>query len=228
MDQLRGEIAIDPADAIVVQGQTGPAELFEHVQQCFALPEGPEKHGHGADIEGLRAEPKEVPDDALHLGHEGPDVFSSDRHRDLEEFFYGPHVRVVVGHGTNIVEPVRVWDDLHVGQTLGQFFDTSMEVAEVRCGLHNPFAVQHKHDPQHAMGTRMLGPHVQEQFLFPLGTGYARLGAKGVFLLLGDFALGGVERGLVQSRDEVELAAPAAPFGGEVFSQRVSLGIILR
>ena len=142
MDQLGGEVAIDTADAIVVEGQAGPAELFEHVQQCFTLPEGPEKYGHGPDIERLRAKPEEVPDDALHLSHEGPDIFSPDRHLDPEEFFHRTHVGVVVGHGTDIVEPVRVRDDLHIGQTLGQFFDTPMQVAEVWRGLHNPFAVQ--------------------------------------------------------------------------------------
>src|SRR6185503_4380106 len=55
-----------------------------------------------------------------------------------------------------------------------------------------------------------------------------RVGAKGVSLLLGDFALRDIARGFVESRNEVELAAPAAPFGREVFSQRISLGIILR
>ena len=119
LDQLGCKIAIDAADAIVVQGQTGAAELFEHVQQYFALPEGPEEHGHGADIEGLRAEPKEMPDDTLHLGHDGSDVLGTDRHRDLEEFFHGTHVRVVIGHGTDVVEPVRVRDHLHVGEPLG-------------------------------------------------------------------------------------------------------------
>ncbi len=90
---------------------------------------------------------------------------------DLEEFFHGAHVRVIVGHGADIVEPVRVRDDLHIGQALGQFFDASMQVAEVRRGFHNPFAVQHEHDTQHAVGARMLRSHVQQQFLFPLGTG---------------------------------------------------------
>src|SRR6478672_4053992 len=74
----------------------------------------------------------------------------------------------------------------------------------------------------------MLRSHVQKQFLFALGTRYAKLGAKGVFLLVGDFALNNVERWLVQSRDEIELAAPATAFSWEILSQRVPLGIILR
>src|SRR4029079_19062388 len=99
-----------------------------------------------------------------------------------------------------------------------------MQIAEVWRGFHNPFTVQHKHDTQHAVGARMLWSHVQQQFLFPLGTGYARVGAKGVSLLLGDFTLRNVARAFVEARNEVELAAPAAPFGREVFSQRISLG----
>src|SRR4029079_19821348 len=98
-----------------------------------------------------------------------------------------------------------------------------MQIAEVWSSFHNPFAVQHKHDTQHAMGAWMLWPHVQQQFFFPLGTGHARVGAKGVSLLLGDFALRDIARGFVESRNEVELAAPAAPFGREGFSQRLSL-----
>ena len=167
--QIGREIAVDAADAIVIQGQAGPAELFEHIQQCLALPECPEEHRHRADIEGLRSQPKEVADDALHLRDDRPDILRPFRHRDVEEFFDGPHVRIVVRHGADVVEPVRVRDDLHIGQTLGQFLDAAMQVAEVRRGLHDPFAVQLEHDAQHTVRARMLRPHVQQEFFAAVG-----------------------------------------------------------
>ena len=67
MDEIRRKIAVDSADAVVVQGQPRAAELFEHVQEDFTLPESPEEHGHRADIEGLRAQPEQMADDPLHL-----------------------------------------------------------------------------------------------------------------------------------------------------------------
>ena len=228
LDQFGGEVAVDAADAIVVQGQPGAAELLEHVQEDLSFPEGPEEHGHRADIEGLGAEPEEVPDDALHLRHDGADIFGPDRHGDIEELFHGPHIGIVVGHGADIVEPVRMGDDLHVGQALGQFLDAPMQVAEVRRGLDDPFAVQLQHDPQDAVGAGMLRSHVQEQFFFSPGAGQAWFGAKDALLLFGDFAFGHVEQGIVHSRDEVEFAAPASSFGREVFSQGIAFGIVFR
>src|SRR6185436_20679676 len=103
-----------------------------------------------------------------------------------------------------------------------------MQVAEVRRGFHDPFSVQHEHDPQYAVSARMLRTHVQQQFLFPSGAWRARFGSKGVLLLLGNLALNDFERSLVESWNEIELAAPAQPFRRKVFPQGVSLGIILR
>ena len=78
------------------------------------------------------------------------------------------------------------------------------------------------------MRTRMLWPHVQQQFLFPLGTGHIGFSTKDIFLRVGDFALDDINRSLIESRNEVELASPATPFGRKVLSQRVTLVIILR
>src|ERR1044071_8331455 len=74
----------------------------------------------------------------------------------------------------------------------------------------------------------MLWPHVQEQFLFSSEVWGSRLGSKSVFFLLGDLALNDIEWGFVESRNEVKLAPPASSFRRKVFSQGISLGIILR
>src|SRR5207245_5597035 len=77
LDEVRREVAVHAADPVVVQGQPRAAELLEQVQQDLALAEGPEEDGHGADVEGLGAEPEEMPDDPLHPGYDRPDVLGA-------------------------------------------------------------------------------------------------------------------------------------------------------
>ena len=53
-------------------------------------------------------------------------------------------------------------------------------------------------------------------------------GPERLLLRFGDLAVGELDRRFVQSRDELELAAPAAPFGRKIFSQRIAFRIIFR
>ena len=50
--------------------------------------------------------------------------------------------------------------------------------------------------------------------------------AERLLLLFGNLAVGELDRRFVQSRDELELAAPAAALGRKIFSQRVAFRVI--
>ena len=55
-------------------------------------------------------------------------------------------------------------DDLHIGEALGELLDASMEVAQIRGSLHDPFAVQLEHDTQDTVRAGVLRAHVEQEF----------------------------------------------------------------
>ena len=84
---------------------------------------------------------------------------------DAEQFFHRERVGDVVGQRREIIQPVRVRDELGVGHVLGDFFVAAMQITHVRVGLGDDFAVQLQHDAQHAVRGRMRRPHVQDHLL---------------------------------------------------------------
>ena len=171
-------------------------------------------------------------DDPLRLGDERPDVLGAGRHREVQQLFHGPHVRVVVGHRADVVQPVGVGDDLLVGQALAQLLDAAMQVAEVRCGLHNALALEFQHHAEHPVRGRVLRAHIEQQFLLApdrLGVLWQALGffEEGPVLRLGNLLCR--RRGLfVEPREKRERAAPAPALRREVLAQGVAFIVVLR
>ena len=65
-----------------------------------------------------------------------------------------------------IIEPVGIRHELVVLHVLGDFLIAAVEKTDVRHRLDDDFAVELKHEPQHAMGRRVRRAHV-EHHLFP-------------------------------------------------------------
>ena len=62
----------------------------------------------------------------------------------------------------DVLERVEVADRLVVVGVLAQLLDAAMEVAEDRVEVDDLLAVELEHDPEHAVGRRVLRPHVDE------------------------------------------------------------------
>lgn len=72
---------------------------------------------------------------------------------------------MVVVHGREIVEAVGVTNVLIIGEILGNLFLAAMEIAEMRRGFEDHFAIGAENDAQHAVSGRVLRPHVDEHLL---------------------------------------------------------------
>jgi hypothetical protein len=83
------------------------------------------------------------------------------RHGDVEQLLHRADVGIVVRHRADIIQPVGMRDDLHVVEAFRQLLDAAMQIAEVRCGLHDSLTVQFQHHPEDAVCTRVLRAHVQ-------------------------------------------------------------------
>ena len=62
----------------------------------------------------------------------------------------------------DVLERVHVADGLVVVGVLAQLLDAAVEVAEDRVEVDDLLAVELEHDPQHAVGRRVLRAHVDE------------------------------------------------------------------
>ena len=126
----------------------------------FALAKAIKEHGHGADIEAVRAEPHEVIQYPRDLVEHYPDVLRTQRRLDAEQFLDGHDVGVLVAHHRNIVEPVHVTDALVEGLRFRKFLRCTMQEADVRIGLMDDLALQFQHQAQHAVCRRVLGAEI--------------------------------------------------------------------
>jgi hypothetical protein len=84
---------------------------------------------------------------------------------DAEKFFNRERVSDVVRQRREVIQPIRVRDELGVGHVLGDFFVAAMQITHVRIGLGDDFAIQLQHDAQHAVRGRMRRAHVQHHLL---------------------------------------------------------------
>ena len=85
--------------------------------------------------------------------------------RDTQQFFHGEHVVHVVCQRREVIQPIRVRDELIVGHALGDLLIASMQITHVRLGTGDDLAVQLNLEAQHAVRGRMGGAHVEHHFL---------------------------------------------------------------
>ena len=67
--------------------------------------------------------------------------------------------------GDGVVHAGHVGGALHVGQVLAGLLHAGVEVADDRLGPRDRLAVELEHEPQHAVGGRVLGAHVHDHAL---------------------------------------------------------------
>ena len=159
-DEFRGQIAIHSANSIIIHRQTCTTKIFKEIQQHFPFPKRPKKHGHGADIQGLGAQPKQMADNTLDFRNNRSHIFRSLGYRHTNQLLHGTHVRIVIGHGTRVIQTIGMRNYLHVVQAFRQLLDTTVQITQIRNGLGHSLTIKFQHNPQHTMRARMLRPHI--------------------------------------------------------------------
>jgi hypothetical protein len=100
--------------------------------------------------------------DARELGQQHADVLRALRDFHPKELLYGQAKGEVVGKRGEIIDPVGNRDRLRIGERLSGFFDPGVKIADVGIRFDYRFPVQFQHHAEHAVGGRMLGPHVED------------------------------------------------------------------
>ena len=96
----------EPADAEVGGHHALAADHLEHAQHVFAFAEAVEEHRHGADIEGVRAQPDQVRVDARQFVQHHAEPLRPRRDLQAQQLFHRQHVTQVVGQRAEIIDAV--------------------------------------------------------------------------------------------------------------------------
>ena len=97
------------------------------------------------------------------------DVLATLRERGVnaEQLLHRQRVGDVVGQRGEVIQPVRVRDELGVSHVLSDLFVAAMQIADFRVGLGDDLAIEFKHQPQHTVRRRVRRPHVQGHLFAP-------------------------------------------------------------
>ena len=90
------------------------------------------------------------------------------------QFFHRERVGDVVRQRREVIEPVRVRNELIVLHVLGDFFVAAMQKTDVRRRFGDDLAVEFENEPQHAVRRRMRWPHVEHHFFANVVAGFRR------------------------------------------------------
>jgi hypothetical protein len=188
LDPARRHIAGEAADPAVTGGEARAGELLEEAVEFLALGEGIHEHRPRADIYAEGAEAEEVRGDAGHLRRHDADGVDAVGHLQAGELLDGVGEGVVVRERGDVVQPVRVGDELVVGHVLGDLLVAAVQVADDGVGLGHGLAVELELDAEDAVGGRVRGPHREGHFLGVELLGEVRRGLGGG---VGEGLLGG-------------------------------------
>ena len=100
-------------------------------------------------------------EDAADLAVEHADVLRARGHLNAAELLDGQGKGVLLIHRRDVVEAIEIGDGLRVRLVLDQLFGTTMQQADMRIDTLDHLAVEFKHQAQHAVRRRVLGPEVE-------------------------------------------------------------------
>ena len=108
---------------------------------------------------------------AVQLGkqHANPHRTVGDVAVDAKEFLGGHRKDQLVIERAQVVHAGDVRAALHKGELLGGLLHARVQVADNWLAAKHGFALEFKHETEHAVGGRMLGPHVDDHRLIFFG-----------------------------------------------------------
>ena len=88
------------------------------------------------------------------------------RNFNFQEFFSAKTKRKIVSRRIEIIQTIRHRDDVRITFVLRSFFDSRMQVSDLRLSGLDNFAIHFQDDTKHSMGTRVLRTHVEGHRIF--------------------------------------------------------------
>jgi hypothetical protein len=83
----------------------------------------------------------------------------------VQQFFDGQRITKIVGQRIEVVDAIGQRHNLVIKLGLAGLLDAGVQIADLGIDADNDFAVDLQHQAQHAMGSRVLRPHVDDHVL---------------------------------------------------------------
>jgi hypothetical protein len=160
-----GQIAIHAARTVIGGVHARAGYRLVTIHQIFALAERIQQNAHCADVESMRTDPHQVVQQARDFVEHDADVLGAQRHLDAEQLFDRHHIRMLVAHHGDVIEPVHVGNRLQVSFLLRQLFRRAMQQPDMRIGALDHLAVELQHQTQNTVRGRMLRAEVESVIL---------------------------------------------------------------
>ena len=163
-----GQVEGHPADAVVVEGQSCAAQLFEQIVDRLALAQGMGQRRGGADVRGHGTDGDEVVRNAAQLARDGADVLRARGRLDAQQALDGQRIAFVGEHRGQVVDAVGEGHIPWVGHHFADLFQPAVQVADVRHRAPNDLAVGLRDEIDDPVGGRVLRPKIDDDFLVAL------------------------------------------------------------
>ena len=155
-----------PTDPVVVVEKPGAAEPLEQIENFLPLAKAMEKRRERADVQAVGADGEKVRCDPLKLGGDDADGLDALVELDAHQLFDRRGVGEAVVHRAHVIQAVGERNDALVVDVLRVLFEVPMQVADVRSSVFDDLSVGLELDAQHAVGRRVLRPHVEDHLAF--------------------------------------------------------------
>ena len=164
------DVVAHAADLVEAVEQARADQRLEQVEDHLALADAVEEDRRAAaeraaHVHAPRAEPEQVRGDPLQLGGDHAQILRALRHFDLADLLGRQHVGELARHRRDVVGLRRDRRVLRVGQRLGQLLVAAVQIADHRVDADDRFALEREDGAEHAVGRRVLRPHVHRQAL---------------------------------------------------------------
>ena len=132
------------------------------MQRFLALPETHRHAGQGAQFHAAGGHGHQMRRDTGQIHQQDPDHLGPPGNLDAQQLFDGHAVRGLVEGRREVVGAGDEGDALRPVAELAGLLDPGVQVADHRSGLHHRLALDLQDQPEHAVGGRVLGPHVHD------------------------------------------------------------------
>jgi hypothetical protein len=154
------------ADSRVAGVETLTGGQFHDVVDVFALLEEIKEGREASEVECSCAEIQQVIMHPHEFCEDCSKITASGCEFDTQQFLDGVVPGDFIGQWRQVIHPI---DDGHIlveVQMLAQFLEAAVQVADVRNGIENFFAVEREHEPQRGVSRGVLRAEVQRPDVF--------------------------------------------------------------
>ena len=139
--------------------------MLDEIVDFFALCEGVEEDRCGTEIHPEAADAKKVGRNAGQFAADDSNRLAARGQFPAHKFLHSQGVGHIVRDRGEVIQSVRIGDELVVLHVFRDFLIATVQIANIRSRLGHDFTIQFQNHAKHTVSRWVRGPHVQHEFL---------------------------------------------------------------